>query len=91
MSIYLISLVQQRPDHDYGALRQAIAAATGMLATETAWLVDVAPPLETVNSAVLSHLSPDDRVIVVELAGGIRWAATNLLSEADTWLKQRQG
>ena len=89
MPIYLVDISLRDVGHDYADLWQTMRDAHAQSLMDTTWMVDVSQNVEEATKAILSHLTPEDRLFVVEFKPDTVWTATGIDEEAKAWLRQR--
>lgn len=89
MPIYLVDISLRDAGHDYADLWQTMEKADAQSLMDTTWMVDVAQDVEEATRAILSHLTPRDRLFVIEFKPDTVWTATGIDEDAKLWLRQR--
>ncbi len=89
MAIYLVDFSLRAMDHDYAPLWGVMQKAGAQRAMDTTWFVDVQQSVGELTNALLSHIRPRDRLLVVEIATNAGWSATAMDDETKDWLKRR--
>lgn len=85
---YLITYDLVAPGQDYEDLFEAIKeiADGNWHALDSVWLIGHAGPAATIRDALLPHIDPNDKLLVVKLTGEGAWKGFD--AKQSKWLKE---